>query len=444
MSRLEDLNSYLYILQKNNKLETFKILEDIEPLIDAFLKIEIQPFIPNEKTYFTTEEAIELVYKFLKENYPDKAYLYGNVIDRDNNIMITTKEERKYINKLIYQRLIYYLRHYDLDTSVKLLQQELEKITNPNIQNALDIIIAIQQKINKEKPFSKFQLKHKANQALKLSASQETISGVRFKYNKIETNDTTEDNSIIIEDYSIIEIVNSNDIYTIITILHEYIHKDNIIVVKNDFSSTKKNYSTTSIYLGELPSIALEMQLIEWLYQNKYITNIDYKYVIYLRLNSSFNSALTLKAIKLVLDIFKKNKVVNDKLIEKELEKINNQTIRNKLLEKIYYMDNIFYNVISNIGNSEINKITTYFSYVLSTILSITILKRTKDNSEYRTNLIKVNDNLIFLDYPDALNILNLDYSNQDIMNEIINNLLEYYKNYNKIELQDKSTRRKR
>lgn len=409
---LGDLNSYLFILKRSNQLDKLNILDNIEVLIDAFLSLDNFSFNLQEKTFFSIEKSFELVYKFLKEYYPDKAYLFANLIDGNKNIFITSKNEQKEMNKLLYQRLTYYLKRYDLDTSVNLLEKELANsgITKNSYKNILDTI-----------------KKHaRVKNILNISLLKHNINGDIKKLDCINLGSYIDYKN----GYGVMKIENTNDVITVFSILHEYMHKDSIIVVKDDISSTKMIHNTAFSYLNELPSITMEMQLIDWLYQNSYITDSDYEYAIYFRLSNSFDKAIELRSIKMVIDIYRKNNMVNFNFINKELKKFKDKDIYSQLVDKMYFIDYLFDDMLKNE-----NKITNDISYLLSTILSITILKRTKENPKYRTNFIEVNDNLVFLEYQEVLNILNLNYCNKEIKEELISNLLEYCQNYNNIKL---------
>ena len=367
------------IITEKELLEQLEMVEEINIIILALSTFKIKKLNDSNLTYIPINESFDLVYKFLKENYPDKAYLYANVISRDDKIKLVSNKERDRIDNLVYERFLYYLKDNDLDKSLELLQKELENVDAA--KNYFDYSLRkITSLINylKEnyKWLPKFRFKNLAIKKISLPQKE--------YYSKYDLKS------------GFIEIVDNHNVETIVDILHEYVHKDTFIFEIEDSESDELTMSTSLYYLSELPSITMELELVEWLYQNKYITNFDYKYVIDDRLEDSVLCADTL---------------------------LNYHTYNKETREKIKLKENI--------------------DYTLSTALAITILKRNKEDPKYRTIFIEATDNIDKMGYDTFLEKLNLDYRKKEILEEIINNLLEYYHSYQKIDVKGNNPRRK-
>lgn len=402
-----DLNNYLYLLEQNGTINQLEILNELEPFIDLYLSTEYHLYTPEKLTHFNTEDCFNLVYRFLKENYPNKAYLYANIIERDDNIIINNDENFYDMNNLIYERLNYYLKKYQNNKAIELLINEFKEsnISKNNYEELLKIIIKINNEITtKNQPFPKLALKKRIYQMVKILNQTKYRSGV------IKYNDTYR-----------IEIANYNNIISALTVLHEYIHKDNFIIKIYDEKLTS---SEAFNYFKELPSITLETEFINWLYQNNYINEFDYKYAHQYRLKTTYYNAITLKDIKIILDTYNKYKGINDNIIKFQLSIYKNTNMYQDLLSQLNIIENYFY---------ETTKISNTISYLISTIFTPTILKKIEEDYNYRNNLLKVNDNLMDLTYYEVLKILNLDYRKKEILEEITNNFNEHINNYNNI-----------
>lgn len=432
MSEIYDLNTMLYFANKSGKLDEFrKMLDKLEPLFDVYLSFDIEQFVPNEKTSFTTENMFSIVYKFLNECYPDKAYLYANYIERGDNIVIREQESFIELQKLIYEMLSYFLKKYNIDIAVEMLEKELKNsgISEISYNEILEFIKLVKDALMSRKGIFSKKMKFKSIVWKEIvdNSSHMQGSGIYRKENGC----------------SEMLIINNNDVLTLIQILHEYIHKDNeMFFCDQKGNHIRKWYSI----LIELPSIAMEVQFIDWLKKNELISDSDCKYVMNERMFNTYGKIVDIKLIKMIMDIYFENKGVSYDRIKKEIEKVKNKSLvaklKNRMIEVVSYLigENVRKEVdggVLEVGNlnSTIDKsIVLQMSYVISTILSPTILNRSNIDYSYRDKFIKVNDNIMTIDYYEALRILDLDYDNGEVQEEIKNNLLDYYQKYSELQ----------
>lgn len=90
--------------------------------------------------------------------------------------------------------------------------------------------------------------------------------------------------------------------------------------------------------------------------------------------------------------------------------------------------------------NMDFQTIVDSFNYLMSFVLAITIMKRNKQLLNYQEIFIKVNDTICQRGYYDVLNMLVLNYCNESVLNELLDNLSYYYNSYNN--LLDKTRKR--
>lgn len=181
----------------------------------------------------------------------------------------------------------------------------------------------------------------------------------------------------------------------LISFIHEYIHNTNLhifddkvnndnlmlIFIKNDASS-----------LLELPSIAIEIEFLEWLFSNNYISDIDYRLYRDFRLSSTIDSIKKFKSIS--------RTVSNEHLIN---TKVYIESVR-----------------IANIC----------FSYIVATALAPCINERLGNSSKYRDRLVLANDKLLDSSFDEIIRILDLDYTDDKVYEEIKRSFFNYYKDY--------------
>lgn len=418
MSEIGDINSLLYFAYKSGKLEKIsELLIGMNPLVDTYLSFDMEKIQSEDITYFSTQDIFSIVYKFLKECYPKKAYLFANVIDRGDNIVLKEKRSTTELNKLIYKLLSCYLKKYDINTAIEMLEKEL---------NDLEISKNSYKYILKKIKEDKYAIVNRKNI---LFPKMKLKNNIWQRIVQISLRDLV---SVYFYDQRIIRLDNSNDIFTIITLLHEFIHMDNIILIKDENGQILNDCYTI---LSELPSIAMEFEFIDWLRDKKIITDIDYKYVLNRRLVSSYNNALCSKLVSIIIDLFIINKRVSISLINDYLKSIDNRKVKKELNDMVsmltYYLE-------------DDSRLIINMSYVISTILSPTILRRINQDRDYRNKLIQVNDNLNQFDFEEALKILDLDYRDQEILEEIKDNLINYYNEYNEIEILELNAKIKR
>ena len=413
----DGLNSTFFILDKDNRLNEFELLDEIESFIDLVLNVDIEFTDLKGKTYFSTDYSFKVVYDFLKEKYPDKAYLFSNYFRYSDHVYITNEKSNNDLNELIYKRLSYHLRRNDLDTAIVLLTKELDS-SNINRQGYSSILDNINNKYSDLKKrnsyFSKLLLKIHLKMLIASLSNANVKSGIYFENGN-----------------RVFKIENNNDAMTPIKILHEYMHIDSYIPVYNELGINEDNYGTAYYYLKEFPSIGMEMQLLEWLLDNNYITSEDYRYVIWDGLDATIFSAVNLKAIKVIVDTYRKYRVINLITLRKELDKIKDIKLRSAVNSMIDELNLIMENTEN--FNAILSKLYTSFSYVMSTILSVTLLKRVKAGDGYRKLFLEVNDNLMKLSYEEALGKLNLLYTDVNVLEEITDNFVKFCEDYNNL-----------
>ena len=104
------------------------LIDGASDFVYFLLEFELDDVDFSNVTFISTEKSFDLVYKFLLEKYPEKPYLFANVMSRDNKFKLISNDEQIRITKLLFQRLFYYLEDEcnDLNGALNLLRKELK------------------------------------------------------------------------------------------------------------------------------------------------------------------------------------------------------------------------------------------------------------------------------------------------------------------------------
>lgn len=333
-----------------------RLIKQLKPYLSIIFDVKFDKTIFNNKlTYFTPQEGCNLVYEFLKENYKEKSYIFSNVMANDLKILFLNEQEKLKMIELIKKLFIEYLKKYDFATAIILLKREnTNRIMSIYINSFLNDIT------------NDFKVSKWIPESIKKT--------MLIKYVNEYNSKSSIYNCVFLDGTMNIKV--TNDVYMVASILHEFIHKDNIT-----------DYSTN--LLVELPSIILEGEFVKWLFDNECINQDDYNCFLQKRLQSTYSSACYLKIYEIIVDVYDKYKNLDINLIIKKIKQLN-----------IPYFDKII--------NSYSFEFEEKFSYFISDFIGSYINDLVIKRPFYREKIMEVNDNLFKKNYKELLELLDL------------------------------------
>lgn len=395
------------LIEDDDIIYLMNLLILINPLIEAAKEVDInylESLDFSNKSTFQIEDAIKLVTLFLKEKYPSKTQPFENLCREKNKIIFISKEEQLALNTYCIEFLQSLLAKYSIEDTKQIIKDNLQKSNIRPLSISLEYLLDI---------FEEFEQTYNQNseESSKKDALIKLVTNPQIFHKLFQgpENIYQEDGTILILD--------TKDINTVTGLLHEFIHEDNIVNFinkdqTNQESNNEEEFNYTydyAKYLTELPSITIEGEFLDWLLQNNYITEIDYNFKKAYRIKDTYEDIYSLISLKKLLEIR-----INQGFITKE------EIIKNLECNP----EDIF-----TIGDyEEINNFITYFiAFFIGTAYNEL---QAEEPETYDKKLMAFHQLLSFKNFEDLLKILNIDLTDEQSTQKLIDNFIKHNSNY--------------
>lgn len=379
----------------------------IEPFIKVAKEIDIDYLMSldfSNRSVFQIEDAVRLITLFLRERYPEKAISFENLCREKNKVFFISKDEQIAINNFCLEFLLSLLEKNSIESTKQIIKDNLHNSNIRALNISLEYILRI---------FEEFEKKYnhdleesiKKKYLLSLATDQETFQTLFEGPQNIYKEDGT------------ILILDTKDIKSVVGLLHEFIHEDNVVdIIKNSspnhdlFNEEQINYEYDSAkYLTELPSITIEGEFLDWLLKNNYITDVDYNYRKVIRIDDAFKDIDCFISLKKLFDI-----IVNQGFVTEE------QIVKNLKCPP----EDIFFN-----GDyEEINNFVTYF--IAFFIGNAYNELQEKNPQKYDQKIMQFHKLLSFKDFKELLKIIDIDLTDENCIQNLIDNFRSHTSNY--------------